>query len=192
MATRRQEHFAQLKNTVKTGAPRVRKDAYTEQRAYCRRAFRFNTYEVCPESIQTFWISRVPVPWPWCNLTASQRRPYWSSMNRLLSRGASQSAVRCRWLSLCTVWPSHLQWPSEQISFVTTMRLSILQLSRRPFWQNIASPRSVRPPPPSPDLAPYDFWLFPKLKSPFKKRRFVNAKVTQYTSSVNGVSLPTD
>ena len=23
-----------------------------------------------------------------------------------LSRGASQSAVRCRWLSLCTVWPS--------------------------------------------------------------------------------------
>jgi len=26
-----------------------------------------------------------------------------------LSRGASQSAVRCRWLSLCIVWPSHLQ-----------------------------------------------------------------------------------
>jgi len=35
-------------------------------------------------------------------------------------------------------------------------------------------------------------WLFPKLKSPFKKRRFVNATVTQYTSSVNGISLPTD
>jgi transposase len=47
-------------------------------------------------------------------------------------------------------------------------------------------------PPYSPDLAPSDFWLFPKLKSPLKGRRFVNAKVTQYTSSVNGASLPTD
>ena len=47
-------------------------------------------------------------------------------------------------------------------------------------------------PPYSPDLAPYDFWLFPKLNSPLKARRFVNATVTHYTSSVNGVSLPTD
>ena len=44
----------------------------------------------------------------------------------------------------------------------------------------------------SPNLAPWDFWLFPKLKSPLKRRRFVNATVTQYTSSANGVSLPTD
>jgi hypothetical protein len=43
----------------------------------------------------------------------------------------------------------------------------------------------------SPDLAPCDFWLFPKLKLLLKKR-LVNATVTQYTSSVNGVSLPTD
>jgi len=47
-------------------------------------------------------------------------------------------------------------------------------------------------PPYSPHLTPCDFWLFPKLKSPLKGRRFVNATVTQYTSSVNGVSLPTD
>jgi hypothetical protein len=47
-------------------------------------------------------------------------------------------------------------------------------------------------PPYSQDLAPCDFWLFPNLKSPLKGRRFVNATVTQYTSSVNGVSLPTD
>jgi len=44
----------------------------------------------------------------------------------------------------------------------------------------------------SKDLSPCDFWLFPKLKSPLKRRRFVNATGTQYTSSVNGVSLPTD
>jgi len=44
----------------------------------------------------------------------------------------------------------------------------------------------------SPYLAPCDFWVFPKLKSPLKGTIFVNATVTQYTSSVNGVSLPTD
>ena len=47
-------------------------------------------------------------------------------------------------------------------------------------------------PPYSPDLAPCDFWLFPELKSPLNVRRFVIVTVTQYTSSVNGVSLPTD
>jgi len=47
-------------------------------------------------------------------------------------------------------------------------------------------------PPYSPDLAPCDFWLFPKLKSPLKGRRFVNVTVKQYTSSVIGISLPTD
>ena len=49
----------------------------------------------------------------------------------------------------------------------------------------------VCPHPYGPDLAPCDFWFFPKLKSPYKVR-FMNATVTQYTSSVNGVSLPTD
>jgi histone-lysine N-methyltransferase SETMAR len=34
-------------------------------------------------------------------------------------------------------------------------------------------------PPNSPDLTPYDFWLFQKLKSPLKGRRFVNATVTR-------------
>ena len=46
------------------------------------------------------------------------------------SRGARQSAVRRRWLSSCTVWPSHSQWPSEQISFIMTMRLPIHLLCR--------------------------------------------------------------
>ena len=50
---------------------------------------------------------------------------------RSLYRGASQSAVRRLCLSLCTVWPSHSQWPSEQISFITTMCLLTLQLSCR-------------------------------------------------------------
>jgi hypothetical protein len=44
----------------------------------------------------------------------------------------------------------------------------------------------------SPGLAPCDFWLFPKLKSLLKQRRFVRVRVTQDTCSVNGLSLPTD
>ena len=40
-----------------------------------------------------------------------------------MSRGAIQSALRRRWLSLCTVWPSHSQWPNEQIIFITTVCL---------------------------------------------------------------------
>jgi hypothetical protein len=38
-------------------------------------------YQVCPESIQPFWISSEPFACPWCNLAASQRRPYCASVN---------------------------------------------------------------------------------------------------------------
>jgi len=55
-------------------------------------------------------------------------------LEKLFSRGASQSAVKRRWLSLCTVWPPHSQWPSEQISEPASMRLPILQLSCRLFF----------------------------------------------------------
>jgi len=44
----------------------------------------------------------------------------------------------------------------------------------------------------SPDWAPCDFCLFPKLKSPLQGSRFVNATVTHYTSLVNGILLQTD
>ena len=90
-------------------------------------------YEGCPECSQPFWISREPVTWPWCNLAANQRKPYCASVNSHCP-GASQSAVRRRWLNLCIVGPSHSQWPSEQIRFITTMRLPILQLSCRLFF----------------------------------------------------------
>jgi transposase len=50
----------------------------------------------------------------------------------------------------------------------------------------------VYQPPYSQDLASCGLWLFPNLKSPLKGKRFVNATVTQSTSSVNGISLPTD
>ena len=31
--------------------------------------------------VRPFWISREPVAWPWCNLAASQRKPYCAPMN---------------------------------------------------------------------------------------------------------------
>ena len=43
--------------------------------------------------------------------------------------------------------------------------------SCRVFWWNIKSPRWLSPHY-SPDLVPWDFWLFPKLKSPLKGKRF--------------------
>ena len=48
----------------------------------CRHIHILQTiYEGYPESIWPFWISREPVAWPWCNLVASQRRPYCASVN---------------------------------------------------------------------------------------------------------------
>ena len=40
-----------------------------------------DTYEGCLESIHPFWMSWELVMWPWCNLAASQRRPYCASVN---------------------------------------------------------------------------------------------------------------
>ena len=42
---------------------------------------RTEIYEGCLESIQPYWISRELVAWPWCNLAASQRRPYCTTVN---------------------------------------------------------------------------------------------------------------
>jgi len=39
------------------------------------------SYKGCLESIRPFWISGELVAWPWCNLAASQRRPYCPFVN---------------------------------------------------------------------------------------------------------------
>ena len=84
-----------------------------------------------------------------------------------LSRGSSQSAVRSRSLSLCIVWPSHSQGPSEQICETASMRLPILQLSCKLL---LAKHRisQVCQHPYSQTLAPCDFWFLPKTKMSVK------------------------
>jgi hypothetical protein len=79
-------------------------------------------------------MSREPVAWSWCNLAASQRRHYCPSVNSHSSVGLVSRQWDARWLTLCVVWLSRLQWPGEQISFITTMRLTILKISCSLFF----------------------------------------------------------
>jgi hypothetical protein len=51
-----------------------------QQRMHERASMVRNTFEGSPESIRPFWVSRELVAWPWCNLAASQRRPYCASV----------------------------------------------------------------------------------------------------------------
>ena len=109
-----------------------------------------------------------------------------------LCRGASQSAVRRRWLTLCTAWPSR-----SQISSLSTANLALGKAisCREP---NLCCRGADRP-------GRCD--ALPKKKACMRavewagalsrwrwlaRSVIVNATVTQYTSSVNGVSLPTD
>jgi len=159
--------------------------------------FRFSCtmplHEGCPESRQPFLISLEPVGWPSCNLRASKRRPYWASVNSRTLPAASQSAVRRCWLKLCTVWQFPLRNDRASRSASSQQCACPFCSSRAAFFFGKASHHSgFSAPLPTTDLAPGDFWLHPKLNSPLKGKRFVNATVTQYTSSVNGVSLPTD
>ena len=57
------------------------------QRSKTKNRLNPSTYEGCPESIQPFWISLEPVAWQWCNLAASQRRPYCVSVKSHSSVG---------------------------------------------------------------------------------------------------------
>ena len=85
-----------------------------------------------------------------------------------LYRGASQSAVRRSWVSLCTVWAAHSQWPSEQISFITTMRLSILQLLCRLFVVKHHITQVCQTPY-SPDFGSLRLLVYPKAKIAFER-----------------------
>jgi hypothetical protein len=141
-------------------------------------------YIGCPESIHPFWISREPVMWPLCNLAASQRRLYCTSVNSYSPVGL----VRRQWDA--NDWPCVLC--DHPIQNAWARRSASSQQSARPFYSSrggffLAKHHitQVCQPPYSVDFVPCDFWLFPKLKSPKIGRWFVNAKVTQYTRSVN-------
>jgi hypothetical protein len=82
--------------------------------------------------------------WFWCNLAARQRRSYCAFVSShspvgLVSRQwdeVDQSCVLCD----CS------QWPGEQISFITTLHLPVLQLSCTLFLAKYHITWTVRPP----------------------------------------------
>jgi len=166
------------------------KKSIKEKNVYSQssRSFHYK-HEVCPESIQPFWISREPVAWPWCNLVVSQRRPYRASM----SSHSPVGLVSRQWEAVD--WACVLG--DRRIHNGRAGRSASSRQCACPFYSSRAglfgkaSYYSGLLVPYTPDLALCDFRLFPKLKSPLKGRRFVN-EVTQYKSSFNGVSLPTD
>ena len=92
--------------------------------------------------------------------------------------------MRCRLLSLCTLLPSHSQWPSEHIRqcacpFCSSHVSVFGKASHHPSLSDPLHSRfgSLRLP------------AFPIAKIAFER---YDKTVTQYTSSVSGVSLPTD
>ena len=160
---------------------------------YCLTALVFHRgYEGCPESIKPFWISRKPVVLPSYNLAASQRRHYCASVQSHSPVGL----VRLQWGAVdwtCVLCDRRIHNDRESRSVSSRQCACPFYSSHAGFFFGKASHHSsLSAPLYSQDLAPCDFWLFPKLKSPLKGRRFVNVTVTQYTSSVNSISLPTD
>jgi len=106
------------------------------------------TYEACPENIQPFWKSREPVAWPWCNLEASQRRPYCASVNSHSSVGlVSRQWDAVDWA--CVLYDRRFRNDRASRS-ASSRRCACPFYSSRAgyffFWQNLTSPRSVSTP----------------------------------------------
>ena len=115
--------------------------------------------------------------WASCNLAASQRRPYCASLKGhspmgLVSRQWEAVDWACVFCDRCI----HEDRASRSASSWQCARPSYSSCAGF-FWAKHHITQVCQLPY-SPYLAPCDFWLFPKLKSPLKWGRFVNAAVT--------------
>ena len=147
-------------------------------------------YKGCPESIRPFWISWEFVAWPWYNLAASQRKPCCSSVNShsplgLVSR--QWDAVNCA----CVLCDRRIHNDRASRSASSRQCSCPFYSSRAGFFFFLVKHHiaQVCKPPTA------QIWLpatsgFSQIA--VESEDIVNATVTQYTSSVNGVSLPTD
>ena len=137
--------------------------------------------------------------WHWCNLAAKESGLECSCMSNdgftVLVRGDG----RRHWMSMCTGWPSHSKWLSEleqwicikfcvKLEHSSTETIQMIQKATAMgnWWLAVhhdnaparaeffgkTSITLMTQPPYSPDLVPWDFWHFPKLKSPLKGKRF--------------------
>ena len=103
-------------------------------------------YEGCPESIQPFLISCEPVVWPWCNLAASQRRPYCTSVNSHSPVGlVSWQRDAVDWA--CVLCDRRIHNDLASRSALSRQCACPFYSSRAGFcWKSTTSPRSVSPP----------------------------------------------
>ena len=139
--------------------------------------------------------------WHWCNLAANESRLECACVNNddfaVLVSGSSRHC----WVSLCTYVAVTFKMTGRveqqvclqfciKLEHSSTKTISVIQKPTAGDWQlhhdNVPTHASclrqnflvkhqitqVTQPPYSPDLAPCDFWLFPKLKSPLKGKRF--------------------
>jgi hypothetical protein len=153
----------------------------------------FFLYVSCPESIRPLWIFREPVAWPWWNLAASQRRSSYASVNN-----HSPVGLVCRqwdavdWACVLCDRPIHNGRASRSASsqqcacpFYSSRACFLVKHHTIQVCQNCYSP----------DLAPYNLWLFPKLKSPLKGgnlwMRRSHSTQAQSTTSHRRVTSPT-
>ena len=147
-------------------------------------------YEALQESMQAFWISREPVAWPWSNLASNYRRPYCASVNShspvgLVSRqwdAVDWTCVLCK----RRIHKSPLSTAISALGKARSRREPNLGCrgADRPGWCDVlpkkACTRAVE-------------WARALMQICWSARSvIVNATVTEYTSSVNGVSMPTD
>jgi len=131
------------------------------------------TNEGCPERVETFWISREPVAWPWCNLAASQRRPYCASVNSHSLVGlVSRQWDAVDWA--CVLCDRRVH--NDRASRSASSRQCACPFYSSPVglsWQSATSSRSV-------STLQYRFGslrlvALPKNKIAMKEMRFVNA-----------------
>ena len=147
-------------------------------------------YEGCPESIKSFCISREPLAWPWCNLAVSQRRRYCACVNSPSSVGlVSRQWDAVNWV--CVLCDRRIH--NDRASRSASSRQCACQFYS--CHAGLFGKASHHPALSAPLLPRFGSLLLPALpksKIDLEKRRFPNTTVTQYTGSVNSVSLPTD
>ena len=137
-----------------------------------------------------------------CNLAAQESGLECAGVNNddftvLVSGGG-----RCCWVSMCTVWPSHSKWRSRATNLHQILRqawtflhgnysydsegcsygqlvidsfiATTSQLTHHVSCQVLLRHQitQVTQPHCRPHLSSCDFWLFPKLQSPLKRKRF--------------------
>ena len=120
-------------------------------------------YMGCPESIHPFWISWEPVMWPWCNLAASQRRPYCASLNSHSPMGlVSRQWDAVDWAGVLCDCRIHSDWASRSTNL--HQLACPFYSSHADFFFGKASPHTGLSPPLQPRFGSLRLLVFLKAK----------------------------